>query len=662
MSQYTRYPVLSGGGGSGTVTSVGLSAPASILTVSGSPVTTSGTLTLSLAIQGANTVWAGPASGGPAAPTFRALQPEDLPTEIANSFAGYDSSGVLGTIPDWGFSATTGGASVLLTNIPADSSGYADIHYFGINFNPAGNITNASRSGLAIVTNFDTGNTGVDWTTNSAINTLAISHAHSGDGNVSRVQLQHLTSNLGNTTGGSIDNFIVINSGISTNANFLIGQYEGIVLNLSVAPSSEVTNAYFLSPQFNLQAGAAAMDNLWFASFNPQIDANVDNYQGVSIFGNGSGTVNFFYGLSIQPNVAINNFLGINVGGSGNGNITSYTGYNLGESGTKDITFYTGFNHNPNYVGNTTNFTGITLTENITGTLTNYTLLQVYAGSNSTITNTPKGVSVDMTNAFNGTNQPVVFEGNGGVLNVNYPITLPSSLTLINGHGLYSATSVPNGSPVTGTDFILKNLSNVGQFQDDVAIGPIGLGIVNVGFVGQMSVADTKTVDSFTWMLSGASVPAVGYTDGGTVTDMYLYSALGVLPGGGTISITNTYGFYAGSLLSSFATNTYGVYIADPAAENVFTGNVNITTAGKGLSVEGGSNAKIGTAVMVGGTVTVSTTAVTANSRIFISKNSDSTGHGSLWVDNITAGVSFDINSTNVLDDATVAWFIIEES
>lgn len=46
MSQYSKYSPISGGGGSGTVTSVALSAP-SIFSVSGSPVTTTGTLTLS---------------------------------------------------------------------------------------------------------------------------------------------------------------------------------------------------------------------------------------------------------------------------------------------------------------------------------------------------------------------------------------------------------------------------------------------------------------------------------------------------------------------------------------------------------------------------------------------------------------------------------------
>lgn len=66
--------------GVGTVTSVGLTVPA-IFSVSGSPVTSSGTLAVTLAAQTANLVWAGPASGGAATPTFRALVAADIPAD-----------------------------------------------------------------------------------------------------------------------------------------------------------------------------------------------------------------------------------------------------------------------------------------------------------------------------------------------------------------------------------------------------------------------------------------------------------------------------------------------------------------------------------------------------------------------------------------------------
>lgn len=74
--------VISATGGTGTVTSVGLSLPSSVLTVSGSPVTTTGTLTGSLATQSANTVWSGPTTGAAATPIFRALVSADLPSGV----------------------------------------------------------------------------------------------------------------------------------------------------------------------------------------------------------------------------------------------------------------------------------------------------------------------------------------------------------------------------------------------------------------------------------------------------------------------------------------------------------------------------------------------------------------------------------------------------
>ncbi len=76
--------------GNGTVTNVGLAMP-SIFSVSGSPVTGSGTLTASLANQSANLFMAGPASGSAAVPTFRALIGADLPTPAASTLGGIKS-------------------------------------------------------------------------------------------------------------------------------------------------------------------------------------------------------------------------------------------------------------------------------------------------------------------------------------------------------------------------------------------------------------------------------------------------------------------------------------------------------------------------------------------------------------------------------------------
>lgn len=84
---------------SGTVTSVALAdgSTTPIYTITGSPVTSSGTLTQTLATQTANKVFAGPASGGAAQPTFRSLVSADIPdlsatyvaTSTGNAAGGY---------------------------------------------------------------------------------------------------------------------------------------------------------------------------------------------------------------------------------------------------------------------------------------------------------------------------------------------------------------------------------------------------------------------------------------------------------------------------------------------------------------------------------------------------------------------------------------------
>ena len=91
----------------GGVSSVGLALP-SFITVSGSPVTSTGTLTGTLATQSANVGFFGPASGSAAAPTFRALVAADiLPINLASSSNG----GVTGNLPTTNLNSGTAASS-----------------------------------------------------------------------------------------------------------------------------------------------------------------------------------------------------------------------------------------------------------------------------------------------------------------------------------------------------------------------------------------------------------------------------------------------------------------------------------------------------------------------------------------------------------------------
>ena len=106
--------------GSGTVNSVGLSMPG-IFTVTGSPVTGSGTLTATLNTETANTVWAGPTTGAASAPTFRALVGADLPNPSSSTLGGIQSFAAVSS--QWIRQISTSGVPTASQPAFADISG-----------------------------------------------------------------------------------------------------------------------------------------------------------------------------------------------------------------------------------------------------------------------------------------------------------------------------------------------------------------------------------------------------------------------------------------------------------------------------------------------------------------------------------------------------------
>lgn len=76
--------------------------------------------------------------------------------------------------------------------------------------------------------------------------------------------------------------------------------------------------------------------------------------------------------------------------------------------------------------------------------------------------------------------------------------------------------------------------------------------------------------------------------------------------------------------------------------------------------LEDGSNKAMGVATLVGGTVTVNNTKVTANSRIFLTSQADGGTPGTLRVSARVAGTSFTITSSSGTDTSTVAFLILE--
>lgn len=133
-----------------------------------------------------------------------------------------------------------------------------------------------------------------------------------------------------------------------------------------------------------------------------------------------------------------------------------------------------------------------------------------------------------------------------------------------------------------------------------------------------------------------------------------------VLDVNGGLSIGTYAGVVAAPLNSLIVSGSIGVGTTTLTYPLSIAGDIAATTAGSGLRIKEGSNAKMGIASLTLGTTTVSTTAVTANSRIFLSIQSPAGTLGVIAVTSRNPGTSFTIGSSSLLDTSTVAWIIFE--
>ena len=131
---------------------------------------------------------------------------------------------------------------------------------------------------------------------------------------------------------------------------------------------------------------------------------------------------------------------------------------------------------------------------------------------------------------------------------------------------------------------------------------------------------------------------------------------------------------YASNAVEKTNSLMYGTFNTTPSSQTLTinatttsTYGISVSTAGYGISVKSGSNAKIGvTGAFPGGnpnTVTVSTTAVTSNSIILVSAMSFTGGLTSPpYVTAISAGNNFNITVNDNSFTGTVGWVIIEKA
>lgn len=177
------------------------------------------------------------------------------------------------------------------------------------------------------------------------------------------------------------------------------------------------------------------------------------------------------------------------------------------------------------------------------------------------------------------------------------------------------------------------------------------------------SGTDEGSVDTYFWNAAAAGAPAGGILflpRNNADTSNFQGGGLTWAKNGGSDTadldlLTGSARFY-----QEGGTGHTGIGTNAPNKTLDVNGDVQLKTAGNGLYIAEGANATSGAATLVAGAVTVSTTKVTANSRIQLTGNVDGGTPGWLRVSARTPGTNFTITSSSGADTSTVAWVIVE--
>ena len=284
-------------------------------------------------------------------------------------------------------------------------------------------------------------------------------------------------------------------------------------------------------------------------------------------------------------------------------------------------------------VGVAPSYGKVDLTSHITGILpvanggtgqSTYTDGQLLIGN--TIGNTLTKTSLTGTS-----NQIIVTPGNGSIT-----LSTPQDIAT-------SSTPLFTGLTLTNTasdcNFAMNAITN--------ATDNCVLTITAKADVTLNLIADT---DSLT-----LHVPRINLSQDNGATTSYISLTSATMTG----ATTNALIFNSESNPINLGTNNVNRFTIGTTYNHLYL-PLQFTSIGHGLLFDEGTNAIMGLAVLVGGTVTVSTTKVTTNSRILLTNNASSGTPGFLYINARVANTSFTITSSSGTDTSSVMWTIIE--
>lgn len=290
-----------------------------------------------------------------------------------------------------------------------------------------------------------------------------------------------------------------------------------------------------------------------------------------------------------------------------------------------------------------------------------------------------------------------------GIMSANWEVrATPGTLDTLSDNSNITVAPVANNIQLAGTADQITTTAGSGEITFSL-IGPytpasytahsvlLGEGTASIGTVGPDATSGIALISqgsSSDPIFGTVTVPGGG-TGATTLTGVLIgngtsavtgnaVTQYAVLVGGASNAITSIADVATGQALMSGGVSANPAFTGSPSFSGSVTaattitatlgaitatnGNLVLGTAGNKLSIATGSNASIGTsAAMTAGSITISTTAVTASSKIFLSANTPGGTAGILSAPtaSIVANTSFVINSSSSLDTSTVNWWIV---
>jgi hypothetical protein len=238
---------------------------------------------------------------------------------------------------------------------------------------------------------------------------------------------------------------------------------------------------------------------------------------------------------------------------------------------------------------------------------------------------------------------------------------LTGAVTINSGTTAIDALSITGGNSASGAAITLTNTAGTAGAKTIRSVSNV-LQFVNAAHSTVLTTMD----DSGNWVAGTTGSISAPTVTGTTSVTASGFNSISITPA--TTGNAPTIASVGGNVNVSLQINTQGSGgINLNAATAVTTGTFNsagqigTTTAGAGLTIKGGTNAKIGTVTLAAGAATVANTSVTASSVIFLTVQNGTTTTGTVSVGTITAGTSFTIVSSNTSDTTTVAYMIVEQ-